>query len=364
MTDSTARPVDLTTVTDRSAVIHATGAAGDVTVHRVDDLPPGTTTTIDVGDVGSIEITTLATPPGELLAVVATVNDLHFGEVVAGQIDDLTDGPLRRSEPGAEPYPELMNRAAVDEISAIEPDAVVVKGDLSLDGTDDEWAAFERCYRTRFGRHLHVVRGNHDAYRGQDHYAGHRRIDVDGLTVALLDTVIPEATTGRFDTDAADWLDDLAAGADRPVMAMGHHQQWIGGGGPDEQRSDGYFGLHPDDSDRLDDVIARREAVLGYSAGHTHRHRRRTMRRSGVPSIEVGCVKDFPGTWAEHRVYEGGVMHVVHRISDPAALRWSESCRVLYSDFGVDYETYALGVLADRCFVLPVVDGRRRLIDG
>ena len=26
----------------------------------------------------------------------------------------------------------------------------------------------------------------------------------------------------------------------------------------------------------------------------------------GVPSIEVGCVKDFPGTWAEYRVYEGG----------------------------------------------------------
>ena len=70
-------------------------------------------------------------------------------------------------------------------------------------------------------------------------------------------------------------------------------------------------------------------------------------------TVEIGCVKDFPGTWAEYRVYEGGVMQVVHRISDPAALDWSERCRHLYHDFGIDYETYALGTLAERCFVFP-----------
>ena len=36
------------------------------------------------------------------------------------------------------------------------------------------------------------------------------------------------------------------------------------------------------------------------------------------------------------------------------ALEWSESCRHLYADFGVDYESYALGSLADRCFVIPL----------
>ena len=73
-----------------------------------------------------------------------------------------------------------------------------------------------------------------------------------------------------------------------------------------------------------------------------------------VPTIEVGCVKDFPGTWAEYRVYETGVMQVVHRISSPEALVWSERCRHLYSDFGIDYETYALGRLEDRCFTLQL----------
>ena len=33
---------------------------------------------------------------------------------------------------------------------------------------------------------------------------------------------------------------------------------------------------------------------------------------------------------------------------------WSERCRHLYADFGVDYEAYALGTLADRCLDLPL----------
>jgi hypothetical protein len=65
-------------------------------------------------------------------------------------------------------------------------------------------------------------------------------------------------------------------------------------------------------------------------------------------------VKDFPGTWAEYRVYEGGLMQVVRRISSAAALAWSERCRHLYSDFGVDYQSYALGTLADRCLVIDL----------
>jgi hypothetical protein len=78
------------------------------------------------------------------------------------------------------------------------------------------------------------------------------------------------------------------------------------------------------------------------------------MPRSGIPTIEIGCVKDFPGSWAEYRVYEGGVMQVVHRISSPEALAWSEQCRHLYEDFGTDYEGYAMGTLEDRCLILPL----------
>lgn len=346
------RPIDLTTVSDDHAVVHITRDDGSVRVDVERGLEPDGEFTIDVGDGHVVSGRTLPRPAGELLAVVATVNDVHFGEVEAGRIDDLTEGPIRRAELGAPPYPDVMNTAAAADMAAIDPDAVVVKGDLSDDGHDVEWEHFEACYRAPFGDRLHVVRGNHDAYRGQSRYAGHQQIDVDGLTIALLDTVIPEQTTGRFDADAADWLATVASEADRPVLVMGHHQQWVAGGGSD-QRPDDYFGIHPDDSDRLDGVAAAHSSIIGYTAGHTHRHRRRSMTRAGVPSIEVGCTKDFPGTWAEHRVYDGGVMHLVHRIGGDAALRWSESCRGLYADFGIDYGAYALGELADRCFVIP-----------
>jgi 3',5'-cyclic AMP phosphodiesterase CpdA len=335
--------MDITTVADDLVVIH-----DGLVVNRYDGLTPDTEY-----DLHGATVRTLPRPEGELLCRFATVNDVHFGETEAGRIDDLTEGPIRRADPGATPYPVVMNHAAALEIAAIEPVAVVVKGDLSVDGAPAEWEAFEACYRAPFGDRLHVVRGNHDAYRHQAEYTGDQWIELPGVAVALLDTAIPGATTGTITTEQLDWLDDHCAGADRPVFVMGHHQQWIGDG-PAAKRSDDYFGLHPDASDELDALSERRSRVIGYAAGHTHRHRVRPMARSGIPSIEIGCTKDFPGTWAEYRVHEGGIMQVVHRMSTADALEWSESCRGLYSDFGVDYETYALGTLADRCFTIPL----------
>lgn len=330
--------VDLTTVTDTTAVFH-----DGERVRRHEGLQPATEHRLE-----GIVFRTLPRPPGALLARVGTVNDVHFGETEAGKIDDLVEGPIQRSGPGEPPYPETMNDAVVEEMVAAGLDAVVVKGDLTAAGTREEFDAFERCYRSAFGDRLTVVRGNHDAYHGQTEYAGDHRVDLPGLTVAAIDTTVPGRPNGRLTAEQLEWLDELAVSADRPVIVMGHHPQWVDG-----NRSADYFGMNPDDSDALSALIARRPAVVAYTAGHTHRHRVRRV-AGGVPTIEVGCVKDFPGTWAEHRVYEGGILHVVHRISRPDALAWSERCRHLYRDFGVDYQTYALGSLEDRCFPIEL----------
>jgi 3',5'-cyclic AMP phosphodiesterase CpdA len=336
--------VEITTVADDLVVVHHPLDGGGARAERFTDLAPDAVHTI-----AGVEVRTLARPAGELLCRFGTVNDVHFGETECGRIDDHPGGPIQRALPGERPYPEVMNGAAGDEMLAADLAAVVVKGDLSVDGRPEEWAAFEACYRGRFGDRLHVVRGNHDSYHDQTDYAGDQWIDLPGVSIALLDTAIPTHTTGDLDAEQLDWLDTHAAASDRPVIVMGHHQQWIG-----TNRSDDYFGLHPDASDALDTVIARRPAIVAYTAGHTHRHRVRTMTLSGVPSIEIGCVKDFPGTWAEYRVFEGGILQVVHRVSSPEALRWSERCRHLYTDFGVDYQTYALGTLADRCLAIAL----------
>ncbi|MBI4882885.1 MAG: metallophosphoesterase [Actinobacteria bacterium] len=333
--------MDITTVADDLIVCH-----DGETVARYENLQPATRYNF----LGA-EITTLPRPSGELLCRLATVNDVHFGEVDCGAVDDHAGGPIQRVGEGEPPYTETMNGGAVAEIAEIEPTAVIVKGDLSQDGEQAEWDAFERCYRSAFGDRLHVVRGNHDAYHGQNRYAGDQWIELPGVCIALLDTVIPEHTTGNISSVQLDWLDAHAADADRPVLVMGHHQQWIGG--KSGTRPDDYFGLHPDGSDALNEVVTRRRRIIAYTAGHTHRHRHRPM-ACGVPSIEVGCVKDFPGTWAEYRVFESGVMQVVHRVSSGDAVAWSQRCRHLYSDFGIDYETYALGKLEDRCCNIPL----------
>lgn len=334
--------MDITTVADDLVVMH-----DGERVHRFDGLSPDS----DHEFLGH-RVRTLPRPSGELLCRFATVNDVHFGELECGRIDDDPRGPIQRSGPGESPYPETMNRAAVREIAEIDPIAVFVKGDLTCTGTEPEFAAFEACYRPVFGDRLHVVRGNHDSYLGQHLYDHDQWVDLPGIAIALIDTAIPTETTGDIGEFQLRWLDERAAATTAPVLVMGHHQQWTPGAQSDGHRSEGYFGINPDASDGLNDVVARRRNILGYTAGHTHRHRVRSM-ACGAPTVEIGCVKDFPGTWAEYRVYEGGVMQVVHRISDPAALDWSERCRHLYHDFGIDYETYALGTLAERCFVFP-----------
>lgn len=330
---------ELTTVADDIAVFHHGRH-----VIRHENLEPNTAYTEH-----GIDFRTLTRPSGKLLSRIATVNDVHFGETECGRIDDLPDGPILRTGPDEDPHPITMNAGAIAEMRALNPDVVIVKGDLTQDGTEEEFAAFTQHYGEAFGDTLVVARGNHDAYNGQQEFTGDSWVTVPGLAVALLDTTIPCETTGRIEPEQFEWLEAHLSQATTPVIVMGHHQQWTEG-----TRSDTYFGLHPDCSDELDELIDRHKNVLAYTAGHTHRHRVRRMQRSGVPSIEVGCVKDFPGTWAEYRIYEGGVMQVVHRISSPSALDWSERCRHLYADFGIDYETYALGSLEERCFTLAL----------
>lgn len=372
---------DLTTVADDEVVYHRHSTSDDAGVvvieplaEVVGGLEPDTALTRH-----GIETRTLARPPGELLCRFATVNDVHFGEVECGKIGDLGDaaaylsgeagdavsreevherlrdlidhiGPavVKRAEPGALPYPEVMSRAAAAEIAAIAPAAVVAKGDLTDSGLEREYAAFLDCYQAAFGDRLVHVRGNHDAMSGR-HYANDlwQEVVLPGVILAVLDTVVEGRDTGRLRADQLEWLDELGARADRPVLVFGHHHSWKPGS---RQRPPGYFGINPDDSEQLVEVIARRSRLCGYFAGHTHRNRVRRFEATGeVPYVEVASVKDFPGSWAEYRVYDGGILQIHRRSSTPETLRWSEDCRRLF--WGM-YPGFAFGRLEDRCFAI------------
>jgi Icc protein len=333
---------EVSSVADDEVVVHV-GAD----VRRYPGLRPDTSYEFD-----GVEVRTLPRPAGEQLAVVATANDVHFGETECGIMEGLDLGPILRSMPGEPPYPVVMNRGVIEEMQRLNegrgPDAVVVKGDLTSDGTDEQYQAFLDHYAKAFGPRLKHIRGNHDAYRGQT-YATDAPLEVTlpGVTLAVLDTVIPFQTTGQVPTAQLEWLDDLGERADRPVLVFGHHHPWDPSS---PTRSPGYFGINPDDSERLIDVVARRPALVGYFAGHTHRNRVRRFAAAGeVPWVEVAAVKDYPGAWAEYRVFEGGVLQVHRRVSTPDGLRWTERTRAMYGGL---YPEYAFGGLADRCFAI------------
>ena len=287
---------------------------------------------------------------GELLCRVATVNDVHFGETVCGHIDGIPNLTTYRVAEGEAPYPETMNAGAVAEIGAIDPAAVVVKGDLTSKGTMAEYERFLEVYGTAFGDRLLHVRGNHESFHSL-HVADEpfQERQLEGVTIALLDTSRDGRTNGDLSTEQLEQLDELGARADRPVLVMGHHPVW---NPAEEQRTDTTFHLVPDATEALAAVLHRRSRLVGYFAGHTHRNRVvRLPGAPGVPFVEVACVKDFPGAWAEYRVHEGNILQVHHRISTPDALGWTERTRGM---FWGDYPKYALGRLNERCFEVPV----------
>ncbi|WP_195210382.1 metallophosphoesterase family protein [Actinomarinicola tropica] len=328
--------MELTTVADDEVVFHA---GADVRRHT--GLAPDTEHVLE-----GIAVRTLPAP-GELLCRVATVNDVHFGETECGVIEGV-ETPVFRVPEGTEPYPERMNRGAVDEIAAIDPVAVLVKGDLTSNGTDEEYQRFLEVYGGALGERMHHIRGNHDAYEGQTTMPSDPvRVDVPGARLLMIDTTVPRRAGGGLDAEQLEWLDDNAAGSEVPVLVFGHHHPWDPSSAT---RSENYFGIDPDSSERLVEVVARRPEVVGYFAGHTHRNRVRHFAATGeLPWVEVASVKDFPGSWAEYRIFDGGILQIHRRISTPDALEWSETCRGLYGDL-MDYVAYAFGALSDRCF--------------
>lgn len=330
---SGSRP-EVTTVANDEVVIH-----DGTTVERLAGLKADTEVS-----VAGFQLRTLP-ERGELLTTFTTVNDVHLGEVPSEDVP-----PELMPDPTERPYPEFMSSGAAAEMDRIDPALVVVKGDLTSNGTMEEYESFLDIYAGTFGERMIHIRGNHESYNHFTAADGDMiERNLEGVTIAMVDTSGDGRINGALTAEQLEWLDELGSRADGPVMVFGHHQIWDP---VNDLRSDKVFGLMPDDSERLFELMARRPRVVGYFSGHTHRNRR--VEIEGLPGrvfVETAAVKDYPGTWTEYRVFDGQIMQIHRRVSSPEALRWSEKARHMYDGF---YGPYAFGKLSDRCFVIEL----------
>ena len=250
---------------------------------------------------------------------------MHFGEIECGRIGD----PARRSsarpraEPGDPPYPEVMNGAVIDEMRALDPDAVLVKGDLTDAGRESEFEAFLAAYGS-LGAHAMGARQP----RRHDRPAFRRRdapfpVHVDGVTLAVVDTVVPGSDRGRCSADQVAWLDELAGSVTHPCSCSG--TTTCGTSTPTTVRAR-TSGSTPTTARRWRRVVGRREHRRLLRRPHAPQPRaalpgaQRAVRRGGLH-------EGLPGAWAEYRVYEGGYTQVVRRAPAPAAMAWTEKTR-------------------------------------
>lgn len=143
---------------------------------------------------------------------------------------------------GGSRYDELLLRQAVDEVNREAPDLVVVAGDLTGGGYEDEFrGAKEELERIDCDRVV-VVPGNHDARNVGDlrfeEYFGERyaqhRFACTGFDVALVaaDSSKPDIDEGEVGRDRYGFLyAGFAESADLRVLAIHHHLVSIPGTG-------------------------------------------------------------------------------------------------------------------------------------
>ena len=156
------------------------------------------------------------------------------------------------------------------------PDVVLATGDLTDDGTPDQYANL-RDVLTPIADRLVPLPGNHDegpAFRlafadllPGDLPDGHCSYVVDDHPVRLvgLDTTLPGRHDGRFDAEREAWLDEaLSAEPDRPTVVFTHFPPFETG-----LRFMDLAGLL--DADRLRATIERHPQVRLLTCGHLHR---------------------------------------------------------------------------------------------
>lgn len=180
---------------------------------------------------------------------------------------------------GSELFDEELLRSSLDRVNAMDPDVVVVAGDLTAEGY--EWQYEEAAgWLDRLEARSLVIPGNHDArnlgYLHFERLYGDRfptltleldeeraaKVGVDGLTVVGVDSSEPDMNAGRI---GREWYPEIERRFSEPdhvdVFVLHHHLVSIPGTGRERSTVE--------DAGDVLDLLSRLEVDLVLS-GHKH----------------------------------------------------------------------------------------------
>lgn len=141
--------------------------------------------------------------------VIAHVSDLHCGSIYF--------------------MPALANRV-INELNDLAPDIVVVTGDLTDMGFQQEFRKARNLINQLECDNIMVLPGNHDARNvGEIHFAEYfgarnSELEFDGARVIGLDSTEPDLDSGRIGRGMYKWVQDRCGDPDEfKVVCLHHH---------------------------------------------------------------------------------------------------------------------------------------------
>lgn len=319
---------------------------------EVQGLSPGTTYAVTVHGAArrpvELSATTLEGLPGPERHRIATINDLHLGDDHFG----LSGRMVERPQPD-KVSSQRCAEAAVDEALAWGAERIIIKGDIVHYGKPHEWDMLGELLH-RIPVPVTIVQGNHESRHGATASSakalaslGHPQdnplqiTELGPLTIAAFDSTVHGEHIGRVGHVHDGLLDAASHGS--PLLVLHHHNLQVTPF-PTVYPRGAYGGAVR----RLLRQLAATNPNVVFASGHTHRHRVR--KHYGIPLLELGSTKDYPGTWAGYHVHDGGITQVVRRIARPDVMAWTEY--TAEAVLGV-WAHYSPGRLNDRCLTLP-----------
>ncbi|HKZ14011.1 MAG TPA: phosphodiesterase [Solirubrobacterales bacterium] len=155
------------------------------------------------------------------------------------------------------------------------PDALVMSGDLTQNGTPEEYGRVRELIAP-LDLEPHVLPGNHDlrgAMReafglpGEGEEPASHAVDLGPLRLICLDSIIPGAEAGSLDEGRIEWLESTLDADREKLTVLAMHHPPLTTAIPTFDA----IGLAPEWREALGELLARHPQVVRIIAGHVHR---------------------------------------------------------------------------------------------